>query len=157
MSTLPKIFKLKKTKNKLFNRMLETYLIHDIWRGITVIPTWALDNSNDLPLGARVLAVDKYCTSETDKAEQCIAFMHHLCETYNEDVICFEFPRNYPVPDKHFRMHFTTVGSLSTYAITGQKPTICIVYDVDTFRKHDNVERAFLLSSHRPTVVYYLD
>lgn len=156
MIILPKILNLN-PETKLFNVMLETYLVHDIWFGIKVIPIWANKNTNDPPLGARVLASSKYCSSETEKAEQCLAFMHHLCENYNEDVICFEFPRNYPVLNRHSRMHFTTVGSLSTYAITGQKPTICIVYDVDSFREKDTVERAFLISSHRPTIVYYLD
>lgn len=157
MSTLPKIFKLKKTKDKLFNRMLETYFIHDMWRPIRVVPRWVFDNTNDPPSGFSDIKVSQYCKNETEKLEQCLAFMRHLSEIHNEDVICFDFPRNYPVPDKHIRMHFVTIGSLSTYAVTGQKPTICIIFDMESFRKKDNVERAFLLSSHRPTVVYYLD
>ena len=157
MSTLPKTFKLKKTKNKLFNRLLETYFIYDMWRPVMVVPGWVIENSNEPPTGWSEVKVSKYCKSETEKAEQCLAFMRHLSELYYEDVICFEFPRNYPVLNPNNRMHFCTIGSLTTYAITGQKPTICIVYDMDSFREKDNVERAFLLNSHRPTVVYYLD
>lgn len=156
MIILPKILKLK-TETKLFNWMLESYFIHDVWGMIPVIPGWVIENTDNPPSGMCMIKVSKYCSNETQKAEQCLEFMHHLCDTYNEDVICFEFPRDYPVLNRHQRMHFTTIGSLSTYAITGQKPTICIVYDVDSFRKKDNVERAFLLSSHRPTIVYYLD
>ena len=135
--------------------MLETYFIYDIWRGITLIPIWAVDN--DPPVGWDTIKSFQYCKDESEKAEQCLEFMRHLSEIYNEDVICFEFPRNYPVLNSNNRMHFCTIGSLSTYAITGCKPTICIVYDMDSFRGKDSVERAFLLNSHRPTVVYYLD
>lgn len=157
MNTLPKIFKLKKTVNKLFNKMLETYFVHEVWRNITNIPTWALTNTNDVPIGWTSVKTSKYCKSELEKADECLAFMRHLSETYNEDVICFEFPRNHPVPNKHPRMHFTTIGSLSTYAVTGQKPSICIVYDMDSFRKKDNVTSSLLVSSHRPHIVYYLE
>lgn len=136
--------------NELESQLLEHYFIESIWEHV---PTNLGGERNGIPLGWTSILTS---TSEEEKARQCISFMNHIASEYNENVICFQYPRRFPVPDKHQRVQYCYIESLSTYPLP-QHRSIIVIYDNTAFSQYSVGMRISMLNRLHPHIIYYLD
>ena len=103
------------------------------------------------------IIIDASMYSEHEKENAVLNFMNHVAEEYNENPICFEFPRHVRVEqlDIHFRIGFSYFGSLSSTIVPPSSGTIVLVYNSKS-RQH-GFDDAVSIMSLRPRMIFLMD